>query len=55
MPAVGRGESLAEKNIPPRFNTVGEFMFATYDNPIMNEDGKAIALLMEKIPVCIIS
>jgi len=41
------------RTLRPRFNQVGKIMSMTYDNPIVNEDGKIVGLLMEKIPVCI--
>lgn len=46
---------LSGQRLPPRFNTVGETMFMTYDTALSNENGDVVGLLMEKIPVNIVS
>ena len=46
---------LSGQRLPPRFNTVRETMFMTYDTPLSNENGDIVGLLMEKIPVNIVS
>ena len=46
---------LSGQHLPPRFNAVGETMFMTYDTALSNEDGDIVGLLMEKIPVNIVS
>lgn len=46
---------LSGQCLPPRFNTAGETMFMTYDTALSNENGNVVGLLMEKIPVNIMS
>ena len=42
---------LGGQRLPPRFNTVGDTMFLTYDTALLDESGGAVGLMMEKIPV----
>ena len=42
---------LSGRGVPPRFNTVGDTMFMTYDTVLLDEHGSAVGLMMEKIPV----
>lgn len=44
-------EVLSGQRLPPRFNTVGDTMFMTYDTVLLDERGSAVGLMMEKIPV----
>ena len=39
--------------MPPRTNMVGDLLFVTYDRCLRDEHGEALAVMMEKLPVCI--
>ena len=46
---------LSGQCLPSRLSTAGEIVFMTYDTALSDENGDIVGLLMEKIPVNIVS